>query len=380
MRAAALEGLARTNPAVALPMLRTALESGAARLEAVAARELARLEGVALAKGMTALAERAQVRIVAALADSGGVDVRPVLLEAASGGSEAVRAVALSGLAKVGTTADIPLLATRAATAAGEEQAAARAALADLRADGANAAILQLLPGAEPKIKLELIRAMGGRGITSGSEALLAAAADADRAVRVESIRALRETAGTAHVPALVALLVKATAESERRECERTLAAVIRRSPEAPVATVIEAYRAANTPAVRVSLLNVLSAVGNSAALEVVRQALQDPAADVQRGALNALANWPTPDPLDDLLALARSTGDADTPGAGAARLHQVGAASFRPHPGRDCGAAGQGHGRGHPRGGKEVRAGGAPARGVPGIVGRGTPVAGAIH
>jgi hypothetical protein len=60
--------------------------------------------------------------------------------------------------------------------------------------------------------------------------------------------------------------------------------------------------------------LNVLSAVGNSTALEVVRQALQDPAADVQRGALNALANWPTPDPLDDLLALARSTGDATRP------------------------------------------------------------------
>jgi hypothetical protein len=80
------------------------------------------------------------------------------------------------------------------------------------------------------------------------------------------------------------------------------------------VAAVIEAYRAANTPPMRVSLLNVLSAVGNSAALAVVRQGLQDPAAEVQRGALNALANWPTPDPLDDLLALARSNGDATRP------------------------------------------------------------------
>jgi len=314
VRAAALEGLARSDPARALPLLRAALESGAARLEGVAARELARLEGVALAKGMTDLPERAQVRILAALTDAGGVKVRPVLLEVASGGTEAVRAVAMSGLAKVGTTADIPLLATRAATAAGEERAAARAALADLRADGTDAAILQLLPGAEPKVKLELIRAMGGRGITSGSEVLLSAAAGTDQTVRVESIRALRETAGTAQMPALVALLVKATAEGERRECERTLAAVIRRSPETPVAGVIEAYRAANAPAVQVSLLNVLSAVGNSTALEVVRQALQDPAADVQRGALNALANWPTPDPLDDLLALARSTGDATRP------------------------------------------------------------------
>ena len=299
---------------MALPLLRTALRSGAAREEGVAVRELARMEGVALAKEMAGLAERAQVRIVAALADSGATDVRPVLLEAASGASEAVRAAAISGLAKVGTAADIPLLAARAASAAGEEQSAARAALAGLRADGGDAAILQLLPRAEPKVKLELIRAMGGRGITSGSEALLAAAADTDREVRVESIRALRETAGTPQVPALVVLLAKASNETERRECERTLTAAIRRSPEAPVAGVIEAYRTANASPVRVSLLNVLSGVGNSAALAVVRQALEDPAADVQRGALNALANWPTPDPLDDLLALARSTGDATRP------------------------------------------------------------------
>ena len=314
VRAAALEGLARTDSAQALPLLRTALKSGASGVEGVAARELVRLEGASLAREMAGLAERAQVRIVAALADAGGADVRPVLLEAAAAASEAVRAVALSGLAKVGTAADIPLLAGRAAATTGEEQAAAREALGGMRADGADAAILQLLPRAEPQIKLELIRAMGARGITPGAEVLLAAAGDADRAVRVESVRALRETAGMAQVPALVALLVKAPAESERRECERTLAAAIRRSPEAPVAAVIEAYRAAGVAAVRISLLNVLSGVGNSAGLPVVRQALQDPAADVQRGALNALANWPTPEPLDDLLALARSTGDATRP------------------------------------------------------------------
>ena len=376
VRAAALQGLARTDPAMALPLLRTALRSGAARLEAVAARELARMEGVALAKDMAGLAERAQVRIVAALADSGGVDVRPVLLEAASGASEAVRAAAISGLAKVGTAADIPLLATRAATAAGEEQAAARAALAGLRADGANAAILQLLPRAEPKVKLELIRAMGGRGITSGSEALLAAAADADREVRVESIRALRETAGTAQVPALVALLVKASNETERRECERTLAAVIRRSPEAPVAAVIEAYRAANASA----------GAGFPVERAVRRRQLRG-AGSGAPGAPGSGRRRPTrraecAGELAHARSARRPAGPGtlhrrcDTPGAGAARLHQVGAASFRPHPGRDCGAAGHGHGGGHPRGGKEVRAGGAPARGVPGIVGRGTPVA----
>ena len=128
-----------------------------------------------------------------------------MLLEAASGASEAVRAVAISGLAEgCSTASDIPLLANRAATTAGEEQAAARAALADIRADGANAAILQLVAARRAESQAGADSCHGRRGITSGSEALLAAAADADRTVRVESIRALRETAGTAQVPALV--------------------------------------------------------------------------------------------------------------------------------------------------------------------------------
>ena len=42
----------------------------------------------------------------------------------------------------------------------------------------------------------------------------------------------------------------------------------------------------------------------------MVRQALQDSNPDIQRAALNALSAWPTPAPLDDLLALARSAGD----------------------------------------------------------------------
>jgi HEAT repeat protein len=145
--------------------------------------------------------------------------------------------------------------------------------------------------------------------MASAADVLLAAAADTNRAVRVESVRALRETAGPGQVPALLALLVKTSNENERREFERTAAAAIRRSRESAVGAVMEAYQGAREANVRTALLGVMSAAGNSEALPVIRQALQDPNADIQRAALNALSGWPTPTPMDDLLALARSSG-----------------------------------------------------------------------
>jgi HEAT repeat protein len=314
VQVAALEGWARVDPKQAAPSLHAALKSGSVRVQAMAVRELVRQEGVALAREMPNLPELARVQIVAALTDSAKADVRPVLVEGVTSESEAVRVASLDGLAKLGTAADIAMLARRAASTTGDEQAAARAALGSIRGTAADAAVLQSLAAAEPKTKVELIRAVGSRGIASASDVLLGAASDPDRAVRVESVRALRETSGSRQVPALLALLVKASSDSERKEFERTVAAAISRSPGSPVTGVIKAYQDSSDAGVRASLLNVMSAAGNPEALPTVRQALQDPSADIERAALNALSNWPTPAPMDDLLALARSSGDATRP------------------------------------------------------------------
>jgi HEAT repeat protein len=310
VQVAALEGLTRGNPKEAAPLLHAALKSGSVRLQAMAVRELARIEGAALAAEMPNVPELAKVQIIAALADSGLPEMRPVLLQGVASDSEAVRVASLNGLAKLGTAANIGLLAGRAAASSGDEQAAARAALGNLRDAAADTAILRALATAEPKIKIELIRAIGARNIASASDVLLGAASDPNRAVRLESVRALRETAGSQQVPALVTLLVKASSETERKEFERTLAAALRRSRGSSVAEAVEAYRSAKDAEVRISLLNVMSAAGNPEAIPVVRQALQDPDPEIQRAALKDLSAWPTADPLNDLLALARSASD----------------------------------------------------------------------
>lgn len=309
VQVAALKGWARVAPAQAAPLLHAALKSESARLQGIAIRELVRVEGVAVAKEIPSVPERARVQIIAALTDFARTDVRPVLLQGVSSEDEAVRIASLNGIAQLGAAADIAMLAKHAATATGDEQAAARSALGSIPGVSADAAVLQLLPNAEPKTKVELIRAVGARGIASASEALLSAATDSDRAVRIESVRALRETAGGKQVPALLALLVKTTSDSERKEFERTLSTAVTRSKGSAVEDVVKTYRGVSDAGPRISLLNVLSAAGDPTALPVVREALQDPNADIQRAALNALSGWPTPAPMDDLIALARSGG-----------------------------------------------------------------------
>src|SRR6185436_7887900 len=86
-----LAGLARLEPAQALPLLRAALKGDSLRTQAIAIRESARIEGVALARDLPNVSERAQIQILAALSDSGRPEVRPVLIEAAASRSEAVR-------------------------------------------------------------------------------------------------------------------------------------------------------------------------------------------------------------------------------------------------------------------------------------------------
>ncbi|HKE28572.1 MAG TPA: HEAT repeat domain-containing protein [Bryobacteraceae bacterium] len=305
VRIAVLTALARVDARRAAPFLRAALHSESPRVQAIAVRTLAQIDATALMSDFLRLADRARMVGVEALASFGAPGFLRLLLDATRDASEAVRVAALNGLAKAGTPAEIPLLAARAAATSGDEQAAARGALIAIRDSAADAAILGAIPSAAGKMKMELIRAAGQRGTASSADVLLGCAAENDRAVQIESIRALRETATAAQVPAMLALM-KSSAGSDRTEWERTLAATIRRSPGAPVNELVSAYGSGDA-GMRGSLLSVLSAVGNSAALPLIRSAAADGDPELQRRAVNALAGWPTPEPMSDLLVLART-------------------------------------------------------------------------
>jgi len=315
IRIAALGGLAETDARVAIPALTAELNSQSPEVQTVAIRFLSRIEGSevtsSLVRQFPKLPPSGQVRLLVALADRGDVSAALLFVSAVKNGTGDIRAAALSGLGKLGDRTIVSLLAEAAATSQGPEQAAARSSLHGLGGPGIDEATVSALQQASGKTKVELIMAAGERGIAVAADILIAAVQEKDADVHREALRALRNVAGPAQVPALLQLLVQASTASDRREATQTLATVLRRSESAKVDTVVSAYKATGAMEARLAFLEVLGQTSSDEALSLLRGSLKDPAPEIARAAILALSEWATPAPVPDLLAVARSEGNA---------------------------------------------------------------------
>lgn len=119
--------------------------------------------------------------------------------------------------------------------------------------------------------------------------------------------------AGPDELPALVNLLLNLTNPSDRTAAERTIAAVAHKVQDetAGVPVVLEALAGVEDASGRASLLRVLGRIGNDAGLPVLRKSLDSLDSEIRDAAIRALADWPTPEPADDLLRIAQT---ADAP------------------------------------------------------------------
>jgi HEAT repeat protein len=308
IRLAAMEGLARLDGAKFLPALLRAVQGDEPRLAAASIQLAAAHGGQAeLLKLLPALPAEAQVRVITALSESGYAPARRTLLDLASSSDADVRVAALTGLAHIGGAEAVLPLARRAASAEGAEQAAARAALARVRGEESSRAVAEALALESGPPKLELIRAAAARGLTAAAPQLIEAARSAERDVRRESVRALREIAPASAAPELVKLLAEETSAAARRELEPAVAAVFRRHPDAPLAPLLARHAAAASAEEKASLLSVLGATAREEALPPLRAALSDTAQDVRRAAILALAEWPSAAPAAPLLESAQA-------------------------------------------------------------------------
>jgi HEAT repeat protein len=308
IRAGALHGMAVAGGAQSTTTLLEALHGSDARLQAVAIHELAPTLARRLAAEMPELNEAGQVRVLGILAERGDTSALPTFTAALKGSSQPVRIAALEGIMRVGNAS---MVATLAGTAAGDnvaEQTAARASLAGIRGKDVDQAVVDAIAGAEPKVRLELIRAAGQRCTAAASPVLIKMARDADSDVRRESLRALHDTASAGDVPGLVALVTGPVQPGDRTEAVRSLAAVLRRSDPSRIQDVIAAYTPASDLETRAALLQVMGQSGNTQALPLLRTALGDQNPEVKRAAILALSDWSDDTPVPDLLASARTT------------------------------------------------------------------------
>jgi len=82
---------------------------------------------------------------------------------------------------------------------------------------------------------------------------------------------------------------------------------VLGRTDRPDLRAVLRKLETVETPAVRISLIRLASAVGDDSALPALRQALQSGDAPLRDASIRGLASWPTPAPLEDLVNLAHT-------------------------------------------------------------------------
>jgi HEAT repeat protein len=263
----------------------------------------------ALAEALPTLGSTAQVQLLSALADRGDVTALPAVIEAGKSQDESVRVAALKAIGQLGNAASVPVLAQWAAESKGAEQKAARDSLYRLRGPEVDAAVLQNLSSAEPAVKVELVSAVGERNIAGAVETLLKTARDEDRKVRIESLKVLKVVAKPEDMPALVSLLMEVKGDSDRTEAEKTVAAVAHKIEEKgrQAAAILAVLPNVKDNPNRASLLRVLGRIGDSGALETLRTALSSREPEIQDAAIRALSDWPTSEPVPDLLKVAQT-------------------------------------------------------------------------
>lgn len=309
--------IAQDDSQAIIQLVMEELKSGDPERQSGAIAIVRDIPGEAITKALSAelpnLSPAIQVQVLSTLADRGDAGALPGVVKASQGSDESVRVAALKAVGQLGNAASVPLLAQRAAEARGQEQKAARDSLYRLRGDDIGTAILEHLASARANVRVELIRAVGERNITEGVAPLLNATKDEDRKVRLAAFKVLKVVAGPGDLPALIDRVLNLASASDRTEAEKTVAAVAHKIEDpskqaAPVLTVLPNVTDIKD---RASLLRILGRIGDSAALPSLRAALGRNDKALQDAALRALSDWPTPEPVPDLLEVAETSTNA---------------------------------------------------------------------
>ncbi|UCG56273.1 MAG: HEAT repeat domain-containing protein [Phycisphaerales bacterium] len=264
----------------------------------------------ALAKELPNLPAPGRVQLLSALADRGDGTALPAVIATTEAKEVSVRIAALKALGRLGDASSVAMLAQRAAQSTGDEQKAARDGLYRLRGSAVDERILAEVPSGEAAVKVELIRSIAERNITKGVQVLLKSAQDPDRKVRAESLKVLKAVADPDALPALVDLLLNLRSDSDRVEAERSVAAVAHKIEDRnrQAASVLAVLPSVKDVKNRCSLLRVLGKIGDNTGLAVLRESLTSEDPKLRDAAIRALSDWPTAEPVGDLLKVAESS------------------------------------------------------------------------
>ena len=319
IRTIALRGMVAASGDGAASVILNVLRGDDLAMQAVAVPLAGEIPGpqatAAFAKMLPRLSPAMQAKMLQSLGSRGDRAALPEVLKILESPDESVRVAALNALGDLGDASTVGLLAQTAARAEAAPSRSARKSLYQLQGREVDAAIMSLLVKSDPKVEVELIKAVARRKISSAVPTLLNTATNADAEVRQASLKALREVAKGESMPALVELLVNAQTDADRTEAESTVVAVAGEASLGPdPAKAIRAmYPSARDSVVKVSLIKVLGDIGDDSSLPLLEKALAEPDKEISHAAVRALSAWPNPGPLSVLEKCVQTTDDSLT-------------------------------------------------------------------
>lgn len=318
IRIASLTGISRLDARRFNRLLPAAMASDDPVFQAGAIQLLAEMNNTAVIEtAVTAgaeLADAAKIQLLAALAANGSPAGRSAAEAALSAGTKEVRMAAYQTLGVVGDAGLVmPLAEAAGKTTDRAEKEAARQALYRLRGGDVAAAIERgirrtLGAGRDEDTAIELIRAVGERGIGSANAMLFTASRDTSGRVAQEALRTLQTTATAGDVPAMADLL----AERPGTAMENTMVATAEKIADRDErgAALLARLKTVETAAAKASFLRVLGRLGDVHAIATIRQMHASPDKTISDAAFRAMADWPGQDFID--LMRETATGSSD--------------------------------------------------------------------
>ncbi len=229
-----------------------------------------------------------------------------------SSGDENVRAAAILALGKLGKPVDLPLLITLLSSKAAAEQAAARAALTQIRGETINKALAAELPSVSQAIKPALIEVLAARRASSELPTFLSASVDDNGQVRTAAMAALGQLGGADQLAAMIPGILKAQPGGERDAAEKNVALVCSRidNEDERGAKLVQALDAVGLDK-RDQLLSLAGRVGGKTLIDFVGQIATGSDAGRRKLGIDALSKWPNASAADKLLEIANNTNDS---------------------------------------------------------------------
>jgi HEAT repeat protein len=314
IRIAGLRGIVLSGKEDAAEVIIDAIRGRTGRLQAEAIALVRQIKAPdkikAVAEHLSNLSATGQIQLLAALADCGQPGAaRAVVIDAIKSEHQDVRIAAARTLAVLGDESSVVLLAEVAALSTGPERRTARESLYSLKGAKVDERIIGSVLGAEPGVKVELVRAIEQRRISAGAKTLMTTLQDSDSKVRLESWKALR-VVNNRNLPELISLMLKAQSDSERREAERTVAAVANTfAKDRRALPILEEIASTDDDVDAVcSLLRVLGKTGGDGGLEMLLGTLTEEYPKIVDAAIRGLAEWPDDGPMNDLLKIAQTS------------------------------------------------------------------------